>query len=401
MTDYYIPWGGRLPRLFIDENGKPLSGATLAAYKARTTTPINMYDGIAGDVIGSEVVVSGDGGSAGYIERDSVDLTAADTQVAVSADAPTVTAEIDGAGDAKGVYFSYRSFTAYLNDLSTLLWEKDFGETGFGITQVAVACSKGYVYTANANENLYRWTPNGNLDWTYSFTSQLDSIRHELAADPDGNAYIRQGGDLLKISAAGSLVWTYSSGVGGGSVVVNDTGNCWITTDDGASTRELHRVDSDGNQVWAVNLPASNRQVTLDPSLNSYVAGSTFIRSFDSSGSQRWSVSTSSSGKRGACVSPDGAHLFVQFSNGNLIKYDTTDGSALATYTDATGNAPDDIAVGGDGFLYILVQDDPASNNSIGRKIDPSDMSVVTSVTLTDVGGTQIAADPGHQPAFF
>lgn len=96
MTDFWVPWGGRFPRLFIDANGRPMAGAVLSAYKARTTTPANMFDGIGGDTIGSSVRTSS-GDDAGYIERDESALTSADTLILVASDAPTVTTEIVGA----------------------------------------------------------------------------------------------------------------------------------------------------------------------------------------------------------------------------------------------------------------------------------------------------------------
>lgn len=109
MTDFWVPWGGRFPRIFIDANGRPIAGATLSAYKARTTTPANMYDGIDGDTIGSSVKTSS-GDDAGYIERDENTLTSADTLISVSADAPILDTGIVYAtwdpGDLSGLTIS-------------------------------------------------------------------------------------------------------------------------------------------------------------------------------------------------------------------------------------------------------------------------------------------------------
>lgn len=160
MTDYYIPWGGNLPRLFIDRNGDVMGGATLSAYKARTTTPINMYDGINGDVIGDEVTVS-DGDNAGYIERDEVQLTSADTVVDVTADAPTGVFE----GEAIGTDdFSGLADAAWVID-STMPPDSGEGNDGDYATDDGLAANQDQTF------NIYQksggsWSVVGQKDGT-------------------------------------------------------------------------------------------------------------------------------------------------------------------------------------------------------------------------------------------
>lgn len=94
MPDFFIP-NGKLPRFFHDANGKPLSG-TFEAFKARTTTPLNVFSDINGTVIGDSVTVGGKDGDGGFIEQDDSALNGADTLVSVLADAPTGVFEASG-----------------------------------------------------------------------------------------------------------------------------------------------------------------------------------------------------------------------------------------------------------------------------------------------------------------
>lgn len=300
------------------------------------------------------------------------------------------------------VYFAYADMSVYDADFFIVFYSKASSDADYGGT-LDLAVTNGFAYVASSDEKLRRFDANGDLLWTYTFTSQIDSILKQLITDPDGNAYLRQSGDLLKISDQGALVWTYNGGVGVGPVTANGDGETWMAQGDGASTYTLDRVDASGSQVWRATLPGSPEQVALDSELNSYVvgSGSNYIRSFDADGNQRWSVgSFGSSTIKSAAVSKDDAFLFTGDAGDRLRKIDTTDGSVLATYTDPDGDVV--ATVGGDGFIYAIILV-PGGDPAIGRKIDPSDLSVVQSVTLTDHAGASpmVAADPGLHPSFY
>lgn len=404
MTDYYVPWGGRLPRLFIDENGEPMSGATLSAYKARTTTPINMYDGIAGDTIGTSVVVSG-GDTAGYIERDTVELTGADNAISVSADAATLTADLDDPGGPTSVYAGAVDLVLLDEDLTASTYEK------LGLNVLGLAVSKGYAYVADVNEVLRKYSPLGTQLWTYNFTTQLASGYTMLAVDPAGNAYLRQTGNLRKISSGGSLQWTYSDTPGGaGSVCVNDLGDSWVCGWDGSNAYWVDRVDTSGNRTWRHTAdfdPDVPRMLAVDSNYNVYVECSGRLVSLNSAGTLRWkNTSLPSSNSVGVVVSTDDAYVFVAYENNQVKKIDTTNGTVATTYTEPAPGGRDvrSMAINGNDYLYVGTKTPSGGGKAYLRKIDISDMSVLaTYSSLPDTNNdiNQLAADPGHFPPFY
>jgi hypothetical protein len=92
--------------------------------------------------------------------------------------------------------------------------------------------------------------------WTTTPTLPTGNIAYYIKADSIGDAYIYGGASpftLVKYSAAGSLIWTYSttwdeSSDWFGALAVDRTGNAYITNGDGAT---LAKINPAGGLVWS------------------------------------------------------------------------------------------------------------------------------------------------------
>jgi outer membrane protein assembly factor BamB len=196
-----------------------------------------------------------------------------------------------------------------LNPDGTLKWSftasKDFSTWAPAITQ------GGRVIAGNGNGNLYAFSSNGTLDWTYATGSWISG---SPAITADGTIYFgSSNGQLISLNQDGSLKWAYTGGLWIHDPSVGPDGSVYF----GGTDRQVHAVKPDGSQKWVY---ATQGFVDTAP-----------------------------------VVGLDGT-LYAGSSDGFLYALRSSDGALVWKYQ-SPGHLPYSAALASDGTIYIASED--------------------------------------------
>src|SRR5579872_1010387 len=160
---------------------------------------------------------------------------------------------------------------------ATLLWEHDYGVGGAPLTSPVIG-SDGTIYVPFSNlTGLLAIRPNGSIEWRMNFCC---SIGNKVAIGSGGNIYATDGGSLLSISSAGSVLWNTTTNLGNSSyplqlVGIGSTGS--IYTEDANGSRASGGLDafsSNGTITWRFSNSTSQLNVfTQDFSFRAFAIG--------------------------------------------------------------------------------------------------------------------------------
>jgi len=314
------------------------------------------------------------------------------------------------------------------------LWTRQFGSQGHDNAQSVAVDGAGNLYVVGettgtlpgqtsvgaSDAYIRKYDSNGKELWTRQFGTEGEDVATGVAVDPQGSVYVvgwTKGGLLpgqIHLGAADAFVrkydsegnnrWTRQFGTERGDiaegVAVDGAGKVYVAVST-ESVRPgwtgflpdffVRKYDSDGDEIWTLRFDAKRidiaRSVAVDRAGSTYVVGdavgvlvevntilesaATFVRKFDSNGTQVWTRQFSVgklTGGKGLAVNNSGdvyvtgptfgalpGQTSVGASDAYIRKYDSN-GKELWTRqfgTQSADNAPS-VAVDGAGNLYVV-----------------------------------------------
>ncbi len=305
-----------------------------------------------------------------------------------------------------------------------------------------------------------KYTANGDLVWTKSVVGDTDDVWGSyLAIDGSGNVYVTgtvglnfSGGATfglgeigeIKISGTfiakfnnvdGNLIWVKNNNAGIRGIVVDDSGDFYITGSTstsfstGSTDISLAKYTADGELVWTkynlstgqnrehplqINRIANNNSIALDGSGNPYIAGifskGTITFSPSESGEVSLVNNDDSSDIYVVKYTPDGNLVWAEHIIGKDIMNDISDDIAPLLAVDSNGNAyitgsifgtitfgpgePGATTLTSDDFTGFYVAKFTADGNLISAQHDGGNSDVggatVTDFTVNDSGNVLI-----------
>ena len=234
---------------------------------------------------------------------------------------------IGGYSAAASTYYTTRK----LDSAGNIIWSKSHAN-GYAQVYCIAVDSSGNVFTGGGSylsNTTRKYDNDGNL---------LSSANHGaavygIATDSSGNVFA--GGatgtgsyEARKYNNSLSLQWSVAHGAQVNAVAMDSSGNCYLAGAVAGESQTIRKYNSSGTLQWSAATSAYVQSMAVDSSGNVYVCGGSYLRKFDSGGTEittGWAKTTGFLNPSAVCVDSEGNVYLggVVTSSTSVYKYNS------------------------------------------------------------------------------